>query len=88
MPPTTDRAKATAPITAADSRMSTGMKAMDTPTARASMLVARASRHSRRGDRSGQAPSSSPPGRRLWQTIRPPMRASRPKAMKWSTARM
>ena len=88
-PPVTDRAKATTPMTAAESRIWTLIKAIDTPTARASMLVAMASTHSRRADRSGGASSSSPqPRRRDSHAILPPMTASRPKATQWSTASM
>ena len=79
-PPVTDRAKATTPMTAAEARIWTLIKAIDTPTARASMLVAMASTHSRRADRSGGASSSSPqPRRRDSHAILPPMTASRPK---------
>ena len=61
----------------------------ESPTARASMLVAMASTHSRRADRSGGASSSSPqPRRRDSHAILPPMTASRPKATQWSTASM
>ena len=49
------------------------------------MLVAMASTHSRRGDRSVLS-GSSPPPLRASRSIFPPMKASRPKAIQWSTA--
>ena len=75
-------------MTTAEASTGTAMKAMDTPTARASMLVATASRHSRLAVRSAGASSSPSPPRRAPQAMRPPMRASRPKATQWSTASM
>ena len=50
-PPSTDRQKATAPMTPAAVRMSTSMHVRETPTARASMLVATARAVSRPGVR-------------------------------------
>jgi oligoendopeptidase F len=60
--------------------------AMDTPPAMASMEVAMASRHRRLALRS-EEPTSQVLSKEP-QTILPPMKASRPKAMKWSKATM
>ncbi len=81
-PPKTERVKATPPITAADSKILTVIKAIGTPTASASMLVASASTVSRLVLRGASvcALAACP---RASKIIRTPIKDSTPKARRW-----
>ena len=74
------------PMMTTDSQMLSVMKAKLTPTAKASMLQATASGNMCRQSNSGVSLAFFSSSSNASRTILPPIRASRPKMIQWSTA--